>query len=124
MKRFKLIDTWISMVLTGVFALLTLVRRDSIFITGYFVVGGWQVISMVVHAVNGWFCHEGGKRHVYHWVVAITIIVVPLSFVLYPILFLFLFVLLFAAPFMAVYYTWICYEEVYVKMRRPMDLLK
>ncbi len=124
MKRFKLIDTWISLVLIGVFLVLTLIRRDHVFIIGYFVVGGWQVVSMLVHAANGWFCYAGGKRYIYHWIVVITIMVVLLGFVVYPLLFLILFALLFAAPFMAIYYTWICYEEVYVKMQRPMDLLK
>jgi hypothetical protein len=124
MKRFKLIDTWISLVLIGVFLLLTLARRDYVFMIGYFVVGGWQVVSMLVHALNGWFCEEGGKRYVYHWVVVITIIMALLGLAIFPLLYLILVVLLFAAPFMAFYYTWICYEEVYVKMQRPLAMLK
>jgi hypothetical protein len=124
MKIFKLIDTWTSMALIFIFLVLSVAWGGTTLLTGYFVVGGWQVISMIVHAVNGWFCYEGGKRLVYHWVVAITIMVALLGFLVYPLLYFVLLALLFAAPFMAIYYTMICYEEVYVKMRRPLDLLK
>jgi hypothetical protein len=34
------------------------------------------------------------------------------------------FKIIFAAPFMAIGYTMMCYKEVYVKMQRPLALLK
>jgi hypothetical protein len=43
---------------------------------------------------------------------------------LYPLLWIVMITLLFAAPFMAIYYTWLCYDEVYVKMQRPLAALK
>jgi len=124
MKIFKIIDVWLSLALIGIFIILSLILLDQTFLVGYFVVGGWQVISMIVHAVNSWFCYQGGKRHVYHWIVAFTIMTGVLGFVLFPLLYFVLVVLLFAAPVMALYYAWICYEEVYVKMQRPLHHLK
>ena len=41
-----------------------------------------------------------------------------------PVGFVVLLGLLFAAPVLAIIYTCICYNEVYVKMQRPLALLK
>lgn len=115
MKKFKIIDLWISIVLITGFAIASLINRDYTFIIGYFVVGGWQVISMIVHAVDRCFTEKRGARYVYHWITFISVVTMPLgSF----------WILLFTAPFMAVYYTWLCYNEVYVKMQRPLAQLK
>jgi hypothetical protein len=115
MKQLKTFDYWISIILILLFTLLTLIRRDNIFITGYFVAGGWQIISMIVHVWKGWFTTSGSARHIYHGIVFISIFTIPIgSFV----------ILLFTAPVMAIYYTYICHHEVTVKMQRPMALLK
>jgi hypothetical protein len=113
MKTFKLIDFWVSAGLIIVFTVLSLFKQDDTFMVGYFVVGGWQVISMLVHVFTNTFTH--GARSVYHWITLITVFTMPIGSI---------WILLFAAPFMAVYYTWICYNEVYIKMRRPLSVLK
>lgn len=125
MKTLKIIDTWISLTLIVGFAVGSLVLQSfTMLLIGYFIVGGWQVISMVVHWHNKWFMHKGGKRASYHRIVLImglvtaTILAIPCLYILT------LFTMLFAAPFMAVYYTCICYNEVYVKMRRPLADLR
>ncbi len=124
MKKLKQIDAWVSIVLIAGFTTWSLVRLDDTFIIGYFVVGGWQLLSMIVHAINGWFCEKGSRRYHYQWVVTIALLLAALGFVIYPLLFIVLVPLLFLAPTMAVWYTWLCYQEVYKKMRRPMELLK
>ncbi len=114
MKKFKQVDLLINIILISGFLIVSLIKQDMTFMTGYFVVGGWQVISMIVHAWNHWFTHKGA-RYYYHWITFISLITMPVgSFWL----------LLFVAPVMAVYYTWICYNEVYVKMQRPLAQLK
>ncbi|MFN8244305.1 MAG: hypothetical protein U0X40_09670 [Ferruginibacter sp.] len=115
MKTFKTFDMWISIVLIGVYGALTLFSSSQYLLAGYFVVGGWQVISMLVHEFGRWFTHSTGQRRVYHWIALASVITLPMGAY---------WVLLFTAPFMAVYYTWICYEELYVKMRRPLSYLK
>ena len=115
MKKFKTIDMWISIGLIAGFAIASLINQDYTFITGYFVVGGWQVISMIVHAVDRCFTEKTGARYIYHWITFISLVTMPIgSF----------WILLFTAPFMAVYYTWLCYNEVYIKMQRPLAQLK
>jgi hypothetical protein len=119
MKTFKIIDVWISIGLICSFIILMIyngkgfgIGNDLLF-TGYFVVGGWQVISMLVHTIAG--CFTYGARVIYHWITLIALVTIPVgSF----------WILLFTAPFMAVFYTQLCYREVYIKMKRPLDILK
>ena len=120
MNKFKKIDTWISIFLIIACTIISLMGlvKDSFslfFLTAYFIVGSWQVFSMIIHACNHWFTYNKGKRYAYHWITLLAVVTIPLgSFWL----------LIFTAPFMAIFYTYICYEEVYVKMQRPLALLK
>ena len=115
MKQFKIIDFWISCILITVFAIASIFNGDYTFLIGYIVVGSWQVISMIVHLVTRTFIYKRGSRYVYNWVTLISLLTMPIGSYI---------ILFFAAPFMAVYYTWICYDETYVKMQRPLALLK
>jgi len=124
MKTFKMIDVWGSAALIVYFLLAALIRQDETLIYGYFAVGAWQVISMLVHLYAGRFCQKGGARNTYHRAVVIVLCCVLAGLVFYPLLMIVLVILLFAAPVMAIYYTWLCYEEVYVKMKRPLAILK
>lgn len=119
MKQFKIIDFWINLGLIISSTIISMIegpagflRND--FLLGYFIVGGWQVISMLVHTYNKCFTKKGGARHIYHWITFIAVITMPGSF----------WVLFWIAPFMAIYYTWLCYYETYVKMQRPLAVLK
>ena len=124
MKKFKQADYFISLLLILVFVIISFINQDITWIIGYFVVGGWQVISMIIHAFFGWFTVKNSRRYVYQYIVLIIIVLALLGLIVEPILVLLAFPMLFAAPVMAIYYTWICYEEVYVKMQRPLFFLK
>jgi hypothetical protein len=97
---------------------------DYSFIVGYFVVGGWQVISMLVHAKNHWFIGRGRVRSNYHWIVCGIFITAGIGYFINDVLAVLLYIMIIAAPVMAVYYTVLCYDESYVKMQRPMEFLK
>jgi len=115
MKKFKEVDAWISIVLITGFAIATIFNRDYTFLIGYFVVGGWQVISMLVHVYYHSFTEKKSIRRKYHWITLISLITMPIGSYL---------ILLFAAPFMAVFYTCLCYVEVRKMSQRPLALLK
>jgi 4-amino-4-deoxy-L-arabinose transferase-like glycosyltransferase len=139
MKTFKTIDFWISVVLIVFFAIISIFKIRSVLefniaglgshewnlMTGYFVVGGWQVCSMLVHAFAGWFATWGSARKRYSILVLILIVLLPLGLwfnieaTIIP-----LYLLLFLAPVMALYYTYLCYSELRKMKSRPMDLLK
>jgi hypothetical protein len=115
MQRFKIIDFWISCVLIAGFTIAGLINRDFTFIIGYIVVGSWQVISMIVHIAAGSFVYKGGERYMYNWITLIALLTFPVGSY---------WILVFTAPLMALYYTRICYKEVFIKMKRPLYLLK
>lgn len=116
MKRFKMIDWVTSVVLIAGFLLASLVRKDGTFIVGYFVVGAWQVVSMIVHATNGWFTTRGGTRYIYHRIMALLIGLMPLLFVFWFLLYL--------APLLALWYTAICWQELQFMRKRAFIHLK
>ena len=124
MKTFKKADMIISITLIMLGIGFALIGKGDQTIYGYFLVGGWQLISMMVHQFMGWFTEKKGKRYYYHCIVLILIIISLFSILLPVMLIILLFILLFAAPVMALYYTGICYDEVYVKMARPLAQLK
>jgi len=122
MKTFKKIDAYVSvsLILFFIFWIPFNLKSGNGLIDGalflsYYVIGGWQVISMLVHAITGTFVYGGGIRYIYHWITFIAVVTMPAGSV---------WILIFTAPFMAVFYTWLCFQEVYVKMRRPLSYLK
>ena len=123
MKKFKQIDFLISCLLIVSSIVWAFVTLDYRFLVGYFVVGGWQLISMLVHVFMDWFSEKGTKRFNYQVAVLAIIIIGSLGFLISPLLVIY-FPLLFLSPFMAAWYAWLCYNETYVKMQRPMAFLK
>lgn len=117
MKNFKIVDFWISVVLIitcTFFVLLSDEEWGAALLISYFIVGGWQVASMTVHAVKGYFTKRTGSRLLYHWIVVSVVVLFPLT----------MWILIYIAPVMAIFYTWLCYHETFLLMKRPMELLK
>ena len=122
MKTFKHIDLYIQIALIISLTIASLINQDGTFLVAYFVVGTWQVVSMLVHHYNKWHISKAGRRYYYHRITAGTILVMALAFLI-PYLFIFCYLLLFAAPVMAIYYTAICYREVFYPAKRPLELI-
>jgi len=121
MRTFKTIDAWISLGLIIAFTFLVIFTDKgfglpgNMLFTGYFVVGGWQVISMLVHVYYHSFTKKGSIRNIYHWITFVSLITMPAgSF----------WILYFAAPFMAVFYNCLCFAEVRKMNQRPLAILK
>lgn len=123
MKLFKLTDMWVSAILLVIFMVLSIINPGKFLIAGYFGVGGWQLISMIIHAANKWFISRKGSRYYYHRVVAITLAIALAGFFT-PLSLSIFFILLFATPVMAVFYVTICYKEIQLMTRRPLSMLK
>lgn len=124
MKKFKLYDAWISIILIAIFTFISLIWLDGTFIVGYFTVGAWQLISMMVHFKNKWFLTGSNPRSIYHKFILGLALALVLGFIIPPVGYVILLGLLFIAPVLAIVYSCICYNEVYVKMQRPLALLK
>lgn len=120
MKNFKIYDCWIN---TGLIISCIVINMtelpgslvSSSVLTSYFIVGGWQVISMIIHTVTKTITYKPARRYAYHWIGFIAVITMPIgSF----------WILVFTAPFMALYYTWMCFDEVQKMKQRPLAILK
>lgn len=114
MKTFKIIDTGLSLALITGYAITWSYQPDKLF-EAYFVVGGWQSCSMIVHALRHCFTRKGGTRYVYHWISFVALVTLPLGS--YWILF-------FLAPVMALFYTGLCLAETRKMAPRPLTVLK
>ncbi|MBP6431924.1 MAG: hypothetical protein KA319_09165 [Ferruginibacter sp.] len=123
MRKFKIFDVWVNVGLIFAAFIFAIISQKQNFIIGYFVVGAWQIISMLVHVDNDWFREKGSTRRLYHNIVLIIIIISVLS-IFSKLLFAVLILLLFVSPFMAIFYTILCYRETYIKMKHPLDDLK
>ncbi|RYY68978.1 MAG: hypothetical protein EOO13_10855 [Chitinophagaceae bacterium] len=124
MKTFKTCDYCISIALMIATLIYGLIKLDHSFLLGYFVVGSWQMISMLVHIYSDWFNSKGSKRNVYHNVIRALLALLVIGFFVQGLLYPLLVIVFLAGPFMAVYYTHLCYQEVNVKMQRPLAQLK
>ncbi len=123
MKRIKMYDLLISLSLIIASIIAGLIWGIKIALFGYFLTGGWQLASMLFHTHYNCFTKKGSVRYYYHWLAAVCCSSLMLASILTAFRFTF-FLLLLSAPLMAFYYTYICYQEVFVKMQRPMALLK
>lgn len=121
MKRLKQIDFWLCVTLISFFTIASIIQRSSFFGSniplGYLVVGVWQSISMITHSVKGIFLRRWSSRYIYHIVSILALIGLFTGNA-------WIYLMACTAPFMAIYYTYLCYQETFIKMRRPLDLLK
>lgn len=129
MKTFKQLDIAMSIALITGFFIAALIKQDETFIIGYFVTGGWQVISMLVHAADGTFAGKGTARYNYHWTVAVIIGIALFAWAtqLQPLLviaFILASILVFIAPLMAVFYSCLCWAELSALRKREFIHLK
>ncbi len=121
MKIFKQVDLYINISLIAGFTIATLINTEILF-KAYFIIGGWQLLSMITHAFSSWFMKKGGARSSYHWLVIVILSVVLLGQIITPLLIIF-FLLLFGSPVLAIIYTKICCDELKeLKSRRSLSL--
>lgn len=124
MKKFKKLDLSINIILILGSVAYAIIMSNEYSLLGYFVVGGWQLLSMIVHEVNGYFNERTGVRRKYHLFVAILLFTTALGLIITPLLMLVLYFLLFVSPFMALGYCYLGYYEIVVRMTRPLAQLK
>jgi hypothetical protein len=133
MKTYKQIDFWGSIILISGFIIASFIRMDATFIIGYFVVGAWQLVSIIVHGVKRWFTRKGSSRLFYQHLIIVLACALTGAFVIFLtahevggiFLMVILFALLITAPFLAISYTIICYNELFVAIpKRELAHLK
>ncbi len=116
-------DLFISLSLIIISVIAGIIGGMKIALVGYYITGAWQLASMLFHARYNCFTNKGSMRYFYHWLAAVGCSCLLLAGVLTAFRFMY-FLLLVSAPLMAFYYTYICYQEVFIKMQRPLAILK
>lgn len=76
--------------------------------------GGWQVLSMLLHAGMSWFTRPRSIRVIYHWISFAFILTLGASSPFHLLL----------APLMAAFYIGLCIHETLHIHRRPLAGLK
>ncbi|WP_207495477.1 hypothetical protein [Aridibaculum aurantiacum] len=122
MKKIKQIDMIVQLVLVVAFAMAALLDKGKTIIIGYFIVGSWQLASMLVHHVKDWHMHKK-SRQIYHGISYLSVFMLALATVSHgPIQNVF-WILLLAAPVMAVYYLLLCVHEIVTAEKRPSEII-
>lgn len=116
MKKLKQFELYLNFLLIFGFTITyILTKNNNLLFIAYYTVGAVQLISMIAHAVKQELTGSRSWRIYYHWLTAILLLLTPLG--------IGLFILLYAAPFMAITYTYICWRELqFLKLREFVHL--
>lgn len=116
MKTFKLIEFYVNVLLIAAFAISYFISREGgMLFIAYYTVGAVQLFSMILHAVKRWYTGKKSFRLYYHWLVFLLLLLIPTGIGLY--------ILLYTSPFLAIFYTYICWRELqYVKLKEFVHL--
>lgn len=117
MKKFKKIDCIVQAVLLLAalcWNLLGVSRGRFLgnepFVIPYFTIGGWQLMSVLVHAIKPMY-NKKILRRIYLFVLLAVVAGAILAYFQGDAVLLFFYALLVAAPFMAMYYCIVCIAE-------------
>lgn len=110
MKQFKATDLVLQILLISICTIGALVNPDSLFMA-YTIVGAWQVISAITHLIF-YQRYTALKARKYYGLIVILLILGAMLFInsrdgsiYYGLM------MLIVSPFLAIWYTWICYTE-------------
>lgn len=106
MKLFKEIELFVNLLLIGAFTIsIVVTKKMDVLFLAYFTIGAVQVFGVLIHLLNKWFTNQNSKRRVYNWIVLLLLILLPTGLPA-------LAILLYTAPILALYYTYICWREL------------
>jgi hypothetical protein len=112
MKTIKIIDWVVQAVLIVGGFVYGLIIQDFSFVIGYFIVGGWQVLSFVLHCfMTNQHALKSGFRKAYGITLLILLSLCAVSLVTNDPFFLLFIFLLFFSPLMAIGYCYLCFVE-------------
>jgi hypothetical protein len=124
MRTFKIVDVTVQALLLLSLLVVVLSQQfdfgtsggDTWFFGGYFVLGGWQVMSCLVHVASPQYRKRTGRR-VYYVLLGLALLFLLISIVFSDMLIAYLFVMLFVSPFIAAFY-WVMSMIELMKMKQ------
>ena len=121
-KKIQKADAWIQVVLLACWAFSPLADFKYFFIF-YFIMGGWQLLSLVYYWVGTYSNYED-RQNVFRLIIVFFIILTATGLLYHPLLSSALLILFFCAPILSLCYTYTCFLEVNYLNRRPLYQLK
>ncbi|MBK6829078.1 MAG: hypothetical protein IPG86_20455 [Chitinophagaceae bacterium] len=120
-KPLKIADNLVQVLITLYFIISSLVREDSgQLIYWYLFLGGWQLLSFLFHEFFNLSWRNKTERKNYGtcllWIFITGSVLYVLAMLELPLIFLYLFAMLFAGPVLAIWYFMIGYRE-YVQIQ-------
>ncbi|MBL7746877.1 MAG: hypothetical protein JNM19_05580 [Chitinophagaceae bacterium] len=116
MKLFKLTDILTQAgILVGSLVFIIIPQNSYNLINLYFIMGGWQVLSLLIHSLfaEGWLAQKDRRSYgkTILWTFITGILCYLSLFAGLPLIMLYLFALLIVSPMFAVWYFIICVKE-------------
>lgn len=112
--RFKQIDLIVQLLILLTTGALYFVDTNMAFTSLYFVMGGWQFMSMLVHLIAKWN-NDHLPRRIYLFALLAIVIIFLISLAFVTLMIWYFYLLLFITPVLGLYYTLICWLEFRLK---------
>ncbi|RYY60905.1 MAG: hypothetical protein EOO05_08310 [Chitinophagaceae bacterium] len=121
MKLFKQIDVLIQVVLLILLGCSVSAIHEADLVPFYFILGAWQVTSLLIHAGLGRYFYTAKGRNAY----AKTVLGIGLAgIVSIPFFLAYLFTMLVLGPVLACWYISICWKEIVLLQKKAFIHLK
>lgn len=118
MKLFKEFELLTNILLIASFTIsIVITKKTDLLFLSYFIIGAVQIFGMLIHLLRKCFTNPYSKRWFYHWIVLLFLVLLTTGL---PILWL----LLYTAPLLALYYTYICWKELHALQLKEFVHLK
>jgi hypothetical protein len=125
MKTFKRLDFRIQVTLISLSLAYGILFRNELFLYGYYITGGWQLLSCLVHFVFKQAYYSTAGRIAYLKCIMMLIALGLLLGIAYsPALIIYGFIMLAVPPFLAYWYADICRRETEMLEYRSLVQLK
>lgn len=112
--RFKQIDLIVQLLILLATGAMYFVDSNMAFISLYFVFGGWQFMSMLVHLIAKWN-NDHFLRRIYLFALLVIVIIFLISLALVTLMIWLFYLLLFVTPVLGLYYVLVCWLELRLK---------
>lgn len=108
-KKADIIIQSAALLITGAICFFDMELAMMIFFLG---IGGWQLLSMAVHLTQRWNQHSNARK-VYQYLLLAIVCIFLISLLSADMMIWVLYILLYMAPFLALFYLLVCYLEIF-----------
>ena len=112
MKRFKQIDVIGQFLIILTFIGIEIFQRNGTYFMGYLIIGGWQLISVILHLIFRKQLMLSPLRKIYNVVLIVVVALAIIAFTIPQLGLYILLALLYIPTPMALFYNYLCFVEL------------